>query len=475
MSSTTPTEVTWRDPLGSETETWRGELWLPSIFLVAAALILSVIVPIHVDFQPRPVESAIAALMAGGVMVWGVLRQRTPIMLAGAGLLVLLMALGLGTQPVQLGVPLASVWPLRVGLLLLVTLAWAFLMGPPLWARRALTAVAIPLAAMLLLTGWPAVSSQLSNVVPLPATFSPYWLAVDSRGTLYAGNADGDSIMVFDRTGAPIGTLWPNAAPEVGVRGPGIRPVGYPTPIAAAVPTPSALGLAPAAFTFCGLATGPGDFLYVVDPLDMNLLKFDKEGNIAARRPLPDLFEGARGCIAVDDQYIYLASRFGTISILDHEGDVLREVKLSYQPFGISPDWEGNLMVMGFNMVNRVEAATGNLESIPLPTGGGQIQSGYQAMVVSRSGEIVATDLVGRQVVRIDLEGQRLLGTIGGPGALPGQFQSMGGLAEDLDGNIYVADWQPGVVHRFTPRGDIDAVLWAPWQRLLQTVGEEGE
>jgi hypothetical protein len=408
-------------------------------------------------------------------MLWGVLKQRTPIMLAGAGLLVLLMALGLGTQPVQLGVPLASVWPLRVGLLLLVTLAWAFLMGPPLWARRALAAVTIPLAAMLVLTGWPVLSAQFSNVVPLPATFSPYWLAVDSRGTLYAGNADGNSILVFDRTGAPIGTLWPYAAPQVGVRGPGIRPIGYPTPIAAAVPTPSALGLAPAAFTFCGLATGPGDFLYVVDPLDKNLLKFDKEGNIAARRPLSGLFEGARGCIAVDDSFIYLASRFGTISILDHEGNVLREIKLSYQPFGISPDWKGNLMVMGFNMVNRVEATTGNLEAIPLPTGGGQILSGYQAMVVSRSGEMVATDLVGRQVVRIDLEGQRLLGTIGGPGALPGQFQSMGGLAEDGDGNIYVADWQPGVVHRFTPQGEIDAVLWAPWQRLLQRVGEEGE
>ncbi|HYP40618.1 MAG TPA: hypothetical protein VEX13_09695 [Chloroflexia bacterium] len=475
MSSTTSTEVTWRDPLGSEAGQWRGELWLPSIFLVAAALILSVIVPIHVDFQPRPVESAMATLLAGGVMVWGVLKHRVPIMLAGAGLLVLLMALGLGTQPVQLGVPLASVWPLRVGLLLLVTFAWAFLMGPPLWARRALTAITIPLAAMLVLTGWPALSTQLSNVVALPATFSPYWLTVDGRGTLYAGNADGNSIMVFDRTGAPIGTLWPYAAPQVGVRGPGIRPIGYPTPLAAAVPTPSALGLAPAAFTFCGLATGPGDFLYVVDPLDSNLLKFDKEGNIAARRPLPDLFEGARGCIAVDDDYIYLASRFGTISILDHDGKVLREVRLSYQPFGISPDWKGNLLVMGFNMVNRVEAATGHLVSISLPTGGGQIQSGYQAMVVRRNGEMVATDLVGRQLVRIDLAGQTLLGTIGGPGALPGQFQSMGGLAEDRDGNIYVADWQPGVVHRFTPEGRIDATLSAPWQRVVQTAGEEDE
>jgi sugar lactone lactonase YvrE len=50
---------------------------------------------------------------------------------------------------------------------------------------------------------------------------------------------------------------------------------------------------------------------------------------------------------------------------------------------------------------------------------------------------------------------------VGEPGVWPGQFQGLGGLAQDAQGRIYVADWLSRVIQRFTPDGEIDALWWA--------------
>lgn len=474
MSATQPSRVTWRDPLGSETQPWRPDFVLPSLFVSAAAVILAYIDPIHFDYQQRPILTIASVLFGVGVVIWGTLKARLPVLLGGVALLVVLMSLGVVTQPVQLGTPLQQVWPLRVALPLLVVVAWAFLMGPPLWARRALVAVGLPAGLALLWVGLPGLQAQLSNAPPAPPGFAAFWLATDSRGTLYASSFDGSFLWVFDPSGSPIGTLWPGLALEGAREGPGIRPLGFPTP-APTKPTPIAVGLQPTVFTFCGLATDPQDNLYVVDPLDRKLLRLNRQGNIAARLPLPENFDGAKGCLAADADYIYLSSRFGSIFILDHAGSILREVKLSYQPFGIAADGKGVLYVMGFNLLNRIEGATGEISVLPLPPPTGQAQTGYQALTVTRREEILATDLFSKRLARLVPGAEAISGFVGRAGSLPGQFQSLGGVAEDPSGRIYVADWQPGVIQRFTPAGKIDGILSAPGQRVPVITGEEGE
>jgi sugar lactone lactonase YvrE len=43
----------------------------------------------------------------------------------------------------------------------------------------------------------------------------------------------------------------------------------------------------------------------------------------------------------------------------------------------------------------------------------------------------------------------------------PGQLGQLGGLAQDADGRIYVADVGHRVIQRFTASGHIDALYWS--------------
>jgi hypothetical protein len=44
---------------------------------------------------------------------------------------------------------------------------------------------------------------------------------------------------------------------------------------------------------------------------------------------------------------------------------------------------------------------------------------------------------------------------------LPGQLGQLGGLAQDADGRIYVADVGHRVIQRFSASGHIDALYWS--------------
>ena len=65
------------------------------------------------------------------------------------------------------------------------------------------------------------------------------------------------------------------------------------------------------------------------------------------------------------------------------------------------------------------------------------------------------------QLVKIDPNTGKVLNTFGDSGPWPGQFGDIGGLSQDAQGRIYVADRQQRVIQRFTPDGKIDAIWWA--------------
>jgi DNA-binding beta-propeller fold protein YncE len=476
-------EITWADPHGHEPHGWQADLSLPAIFLGAAALVLAVIDPIYIGYKPQTFLTLLLAGLGAGALGYGAYRRDMRFYFGATVYLFVLLAWSLATQPVQLGVPLASVLPFRLVLFALVLGAWVFLMRPPMWARRAIAFVGVPVLLVTGLVSGPVVAAQLQGL-PLPrVAFSPYWVAVNSQGTVYATNADGNAIWVFAPGGGLVGTIWPATAQGPGQPGPGILPAVQPTPIIRpydpfnTLPPPPANAPGPQYPTvlFCGLAVDPDDNLLLVNNATQKLEKYNAKGDLLVQWPLPPLFDGSKGCIAADATYIYIASRFGSVYVLDRQANVLLEVKLEYQPFGLSPDGKGALLVLGPFQMDRINPETGGRTPVDLPPPTGQLRIPYQALLVTRAGQLLATDVATNRVLRLSLQGGQILGSIGEAGFYPGQFQGLGGLAEDREGRIYVADWQNGAVQRFTARGELDRVYWALAPATPAPITEEEE
>ena len=464
------------------------DLLIPTIFLTGAALILAWIDPIYLHFRAYHVETLVAIGVELALVWFAALRRDMRLLYVGAGLVFVTIAVQATTQPSPLSIPVLAIWPLRIVLVILVVGSWAFLMRPPSWLGRAVGAFLVSTVAAVLFWGGPATGAALFGWnIPLPVVnFSPYWLAVDSHNTIYASDGYAGVIWVFDEGGTPKGTIRPARAPQPPTPGPGILPVGIeeelrlanvsllpsPTPLAGV----SSLGI-PGAFDFCGLAVDRNDNLYTVDTLDptgYKMLRFDREGNIMARWDTPEGYGPTRGCVAVDSERIYLASRFGKIYVYDYDGNLQREVKVSYQPFGVYPDGKGNLLSLGPNVFNRIDPGSGSVmtHTLPLPEQGLQIP--YQAMLVTREGDLLVSDLGNNRVFKINPQLDAITGKIGEPGVWPGEFQGLGGLAQDAQGRIYVADWQSRVIQRFTPDGEIDALWWAA-RSFPENAAPEGE
>jgi hypothetical protein len=445
---------------------------LPSLFISVAALILWWITPIYMHFEIRPVETTALTILGVTLVWWGTLKRYRVLMYVAVALLLATTTLETVTQPMPLSVPIVSVWPLRAILVILIAWSWAFLMRPPRWLNRALFAIAVPTLFIFGLWGGPALGASLFgwNVIVPVTNFTPYWLAIDSHNTIYATDASGDLIWVFDESGSPQGTIRAVSAPLVGTAGPGILPNGLieelnlsKTSLFPAA-TPITATLNPVILDFCGIAVDPSDYIYTIDTSNLihpTILRFDREGMVTARLPLPENYLSTKGCLAVDAEHIYVSSAYGQVFIMDHQAKVQREVQLTYRPLGITPTGKGDLLVNEPGIMNKIEISTGKIFTSTLPVPPGQVTIPYQSLLVRKNGELLVSDWAGKQVLRIDLATNKIIGTIGKPGFWPGEFQVLGGLAEDKEGRIYVADWQHRVIQRFTSDGKIDALWWA--------------
>jgi hypothetical protein len=458
------------------------DLWLPSLYVSAAATILAFITPVHIQFQPRLVESVVAAGLVVLIVLIATLRRNMPLLFAGVGALFLIAGAGVVTQPSVLTVPVVAIWPLRMSLVLLIALPWAFLMRPPQLLRRALVAIVVPSFLAILLWGGPATGAILLGWrVPLPQrSFSPFWIAAGGGGTVYATDARGGLVWVFDESGNPKGTIRPSNAPAVLTPGPGIIPVGIEEEINLSgmglVPTPTprsaigTLGFPPSYFEFCGIAADLMDNLYavdIVDPGGYKLLRFDHDGMITARWTVPEGYEPSNNCLAADRDHVYLSDRTGKIYVLDYNGREQKTLDLRTMPLAISAIGDDKLTVITPNLLTHFTVSSGAVITVSLPAPQDKLQT---PMLVRRNGETLVTNHETREIVRINGTTGKVLGIIGGPGFLPGQFGDIGGLAEDGQGRLYVTDYQHRVIQRFTPDDRIDAVWWA-----TLTTGEPGE
>ncbi len=123
-------------------------------------------------------------------------------------------------------------------------------------------------------------------------------------------------------------------------------------------------------------------------------------------------------------------------------------------------------MVSGPGALVGLEVRDGNITTNKLATPPLEYQL---PMLVRRNGEVLLSDHQALTVVRWDPINGKVLGTIGEPGLLPGQFGDVGGMAEDSAGRLYVADPVNRAIQRFGTDGKIDAV-WS-----AQDPNEAGE
>lgn len=476
---------------------------LSSIFLGAAATVLSVENPINIEFQPRLLETLAVCALGVVLLAWANLRPNLIVLFSGAALLLGTVSVGTISQPAQVNLPLSAVLPLRLAIVLLVAFAWAFLLQPPAWLGRALAAISIPTAAVLLLFIVPQVSAQVFHwgaYRPINNKFAPYWLTPDRHGGVYATDLDGVYVWAFDSTGSPQGTLNPAKAPAVGTPGPGIIPSGMENELnspsfklLATTPTPVIMSGTPVPrsaisnFDFCGIATDPVGNLYMVDlydPAGYRLLRFNSGGDITARWPAPDKYQPTSSCLAADSQYIYLSAIDGTqrgiIYILDHDGTVDGQVSVDFLPMGISANDSATLAGNGMKSVVIMSAGSLHLLSVPVASPHSARVSALPAppqplqvpILLTRSNEVLLSDHQSLTVSRYNPATGKVVGTIGKSGTLPGEFGDIGGMTEEAGGMLFVADPINRVIDKFYPDGRISSVWWA--QSLNGEVEQEG-
>jgi streptogramin lyase len=232
------------------------------------------------------------------------------------------------------------------------------------------------------------------------------------------------------------------------------------TPIPVSAAAAAGIGTSPT-LTFCGIAADKRDHLYVVDDEQSLLLGFDREGKAVSRWPLPEGYAPVKGCLAADAQHIYLLSNLGMVSIFDYDGTLSNQIKLPFLPAGIAPDGGGGLVALEPAQISRVDVATGQVSSFPMPPTDRRLRVAYGSIMITSRGEILATNSADNQIVRLALSNGEVLDVIGSEGPWPGQFVGLGSLAEDRSGYIYASDWRVGVIQRFAPDGAVDRVWWA--------------
>lgn len=461
-------------------QAWHIEPVMSSLFVAGAAIIMAVQNPINLAYQPRLIETL--ALVAAGValLVWAILRHSHLLLLVGGGVLLFATAMGIATQPTQLNATVAAVWPLRVGLVLLITAAWVFLLQPPQWARRATLAFLLPTLAILLLLGGTATASSIFGTTarPRPSIHAiPYWLTIDTKGTLYASDLDGGVVWIFNSLGWPRGLLRPGLSPALPTPGPGTMPSGYESELGQTgmglmiTPTVAITSGGPPVrnalphFDFCGMATDPQDNLYLIDffdPAGYTILRFNREGNITARWQTPKDYQPTNDCLEADADHIYLNSVHGRVYVLNHQGEMLRQIPLPSQAFGISapkrPSPGGpRLMATTHGRLWNIDVDTGAVITTTLTGEMSQMQIPF---LLTSNNEALLTNHQEAKVVRLNASTGEVLGTIGGRGIWPGQFGEVGGLAEDYQGRIYVSDTGNRVIQRFDRDWKLNAVWW---------------
>lgn len=449
-----------------------------SALLVVGACVCCLALPPQIGLQREPLVglalvtvgvalvgvALVAPLRRLGCAGWHGLRW---IRWVGAALLWGAIAWCAISQTAPLTEPRSLIWSLRALPVALAAGLWLWPQVPRDWRRRAVVAVALPSVLALALVAW--------DSPPRPLDFQPYYVAVDSHGTVYVSDANSPVIRVFTPGGMLRAKLRPGLASAQGMPGPGFMPPGpYNDPDGLGVPraTPgtgvvtSTLQPWPFGvddFWFMGMAVDGQDRLWVPDWMRGRMLGFAPDGRLVARWPLPAGYKPSLGCIAIADGDLYLSGAGGEIWRLDMVGHVLSRWALPEPVIGgISAAPDGSaLYALARTRVYRVSPAAGTWQAWDLPAPTGTLGVPYQAILALPGGHLLIANLAARRVDVYTVDGKSA-GHWGGPGVWPGQFGQVGSLGRDQEGHVYIADVDHRALQRFTSAGRVDALYRSP-------------
>jgi hypothetical protein len=414
-----------------------------------------------------------AALMtlrcAGGILVWSTilwcaLSQPVPLIQYPPDLVT-------QTPPQSLTQSPPVVWCQRGAVVVFAATLWGVCCLPRGWQLRTMPAVLIPTILLLSFVGWVN--------PPRTINFQPSYLAVDRQGTLYATDLEGSAIRVFGPDGSLRAKLWPALASWRGPPGPGFSPPGPASdPEQLGIPANLTQARAIAArnlpptgleFHFCGIALDTADRLAVPDTMNHLLLQFSPNGGLTARWPIPIDYVPSTGCVATGGTNVFLGDRRGVILSYSAQGESLNRWTVP-EPIvaGIAATADGAaVFALTKGHVYRLDTRTGEMTNWALPTDFVGPISGYQALLVQPSGRVLMANN-GSLRVEVRCPDGSVCGAYGEASGQsqrradqPGQLAQLGGLAQDADGRVYVADVGHRMVQRFTAAGHIDALYWS--------------
>ncbi len=464
----------------------RRSVW--PLFAGVAAAIVCVLLPPQIAFEPYlavglglvtagtllmllPGEhvARVALRCVGGILVWGTilwcaLSQPVPLTRFPPELLT-------PSPPVSLTQSPTVVWCQRGAFVVFAAAIWCACCLPRGWQLRTMPAVLVPTVLLLSFVGWVN--------PPRAINFQPGYLAVDRQGALYATDLEGSAIRVFGPDGSLRAKLWPALASWQGPPGPGFSPPG-PASDPERLGIPANLTQASAIvarnqpptgleFHFCGIALDTSDHLFVPDTMNHLMLQFSPSGSLIARWPIPVDYAPSIGCVATGGANVFLADRRGAILSFSSQGKPLNRWTVP-EPLvaGIAATADGAaVFALTKGHVYRLDTRSGATTNWALPTNFGGPNSGYQALLVQLSGRVLMANNVSLRV-EVRCPGGSVCGAYGAASGQsqtgsdqPGQLGQLGGLAQDADGRIYVADVGHRVIQRFTASGHIDALYWS--------------
>jgi hypothetical protein len=411
----------------------------------------------------------VALRCAGGILVWGVilwcaLSQPVPLIQYPPELVS-------QTPPLSLTQSQPVVWCQRGAIVVFAAAIWCACCLPRGWQLRTLPAVLIPTVLLLSFVGWVN--------PPRTINFQPSYLAVDHQGTLYATDLEGSAVRVFGPDGYLRAKLWPALASWQGPPGPGFSPPGPASdPEQLGIPANLTQASAIAArnlpplgleFHFCGIALDTSDHLFVPDILNHRMLQFSSDGRLVARWSIPLDYAPSIGCVATGGSNVFLGDQRGAILTFTSTGKQLNRWTAP-EPLvaGIAATADGAaVFALTKGHVYRLDTRSGATTNWALPTNFGGPTSGYQALLVQPSGRVLMANNIS-QHVEVRCPDGSVCGAYGAESGQaqirsdqPGSLGQLGGLAQDADGRIYVADVGHRVIQRFTASGHIDALYWS--------------
>ncbi|HVN21083.1 MAG TPA: 6-bladed beta-propeller [Dongiaceae bacterium] len=274
--------------------------------------------------------------------------------------------------------------------------------------------------------------SQHADDKPLFALWTPYGIAIDSKGNLYIADGKVGAIFVFNTETKDLQMIKNGVNAHFG--------------------------------DIIGLAIDDSDRLFVSDTKFHHILVFDKNRKVEASISEGGLIDPGGMAIDNENRFLYVADA-GLDQVLVYDADKLNLIRKMgtagkkhsltepgqfAAPTNVAVDADANLYVTDmFN--NRVEVfdADGNFIRAWGKQGD---RPGYfsrpKGIAIDADGHVWVADAVQDILQCYTAEGQFLM-WMGGHGLFPGQFRALAGLYIDKNNRIFTSEQYPGRVQMF--------------------------